>query len=133
MAFHINGRDFELLSLRTGPTGLLVRLEGVLNRSNAEVLCGLDVYVPAASLPPLPDGEFYWHEVIGLRVIAGDLELGRVVDILQTGVYDIYVVHSDEKKEYLFPAVEEIVTNIDLKNGVMVVDPPEGLLHINAL
>jgi len=66
-------------------------------------------------------------------VIAGDLELGRVVDILQTGVYDIYVVHSDEKKEYLFPAVEEIVTNIDLKNGVMVVDPPEGLLHINAL
>lgn len=125
--------QFELLSLRETPSGFLVRLKGVVNRSEAEALSGLTVYVSAASLPQLPDGEFYWHEVIGLKVVAADVELGRVVDILRTGAHDIYVVHSADKREYFFPAVEEIVTKIDVQRGVMIVDPPEGLLDIDAL
>jgi 16S rRNA processing protein RimM len=129
----IGDRQFELLSLREAPNGCLVRLKGVLNRSEAEVLSGLAVYVPASSLPQLPDGEFYWHEVIGLRVVAAGVELGRVVDILRTGAHDIYVVHSTDKREYFFPAVEEIVTQIDVQHGVMLVEPPEGLLDIDAL
>lgn len=126
----IGERQFEILSLRKASSGFLVRLDGVANRSEAEALSGLTVYVSAASLPQLPDGEFYWHEVIGLRVVAAGVELGRVVDILRTGAHDIYVVHSTDKREYFFPAVEEIVTKIDVQHGVMLVDPPEGLLEI---
>ncbi|MEZ0328162.1 MAG: ribosome maturation factor RimM [Dissulfuribacterales bacterium] len=129
----IGERHFELLSLREAPSGFLVRLKGVLNRSDAEALSGSTVYVSALSLPQLPDGEFYWHEVIGLRVVAAGVELGRVVDILQTGAHDIYVVHSEDKKEYFFPAVEDIVTRIDVQHKVMFVDPPDGLLDIDAL
>lgn len=133
LQLEISERQFELLSVRDASSGFLVRLKGVLNRSDAEALSGLDVYISASSLPQLPDGEFYWHEVIGLRVVAAGVELGRVVDILRTGAHDIYVVHSADKREYLFPAVEEIVTQIDVKQGVMFVNPPEGLLEIDAL
>ncbi len=133
LRLEIGERQFEILSLRKTSSSFLVRLKGVVNRSEAEALSGLTVYVSAASLPQLSDGEFYWHEVIGLRAVAAGVELGRVVDILRTGAHDIYVVHSADKREYFFPAVEEIVTKIDVRRGVMIVNPPEGLLDIDAL
>lgn len=133
MELLIGGERFKILSLRQVRNGLLVQLGNVLTRSEAEALCGSVVYVDAAHLPSLPEGEFYWHEIIGIRVIADGIELGRVVDILRTGAHDIYVVHSDDKREYLLPAVEEIVRHIDVQQGIMLVSPPDGLLDINAL
>jgi 16S rRNA processing protein RimM len=67
---------------------------------------------------------------MGLKVftVQGEL-LGKISDILATGSNDVYAVRSGEK-EYLIPAVEGIVTTINLGEGVMIVDPPEGLLEL---
>ena len=65
----------------------------------------------------------------GLRVQMQDgLELGNITDILETGANDVYIIQSAEYGEILLPATDETILNIDLDGGVMMVNPPEGLI-----
>ncbi|HWQ46061.1 MAG TPA: ribosome maturation factor RimM, partial [Longilinea sp.] len=84
------------------------------------------LYVTTADLPKLPDGEYYHHQLIGLKVQdeAGVL-IGVLADIIETGANDVYVVQNDAGKEVLLPALKNIVISVDLQQGVMVVHPPE--------
>jgi 16S rRNA processing protein RimM len=84
------------------------------------------VYVKAADLPKLPEGEFYYHELIGLRVVdEQDQELGVLTEILETGANDVYVVTSPDGTELLFPAIEEVFLGVDLVKGEIRVRPQE--------
>jgi 16S rRNA processing protein RimM len=107
------------------PPLLLLRLEGVGDRTAAEALRGAELQVPAASLPPLPAGTYYLHQIVGLRVLTEDgRELGRVEDVERPGGNDVYVVGP-----YLIPALREVVREIDLAAGRMVIRPLPGLLE----
>jgi 16S rRNA processing protein RimM len=103
--------------------------EGVTTREHAASLVGLWLQIPVAEVRPLPAGQFYRFEVVGLEVRdeAGQV-LGRVKDILETGANDVYVVAAGEgtrtKDEILFPALKQVVLKIDPRAGVMVVRPP---------
>ena len=93
-------------------------------------LVGRELYVRRSQLPPLADDEFYWFDLIGLRVVTDEgLELGRLENIMETGSNDVYLVRA-EGKEYLIPAIEEVVKAIDLDAGVMTISPLEGLLDL---
>jgi 16S rRNA processing protein RimM len=107
----------------------LLRLEEVTERTAAEKLRGQDVEVPTAEALPLPRGQFYWHEVIGLSVVDNTTgqTLGTVKDILETGANDVYVVQTDGR-EILVPAIKEIVKTIDPSAGRMLIEPLPGLL-----
>lgn len=91
---------------------------------------GRELYVTQDQLPDLPAGEYYWRDLVGLQVVtvAGEA-LGTVTGIIPTGSNDVYVVQG-EVREYLIPALEEVVTEIDLDRRIMMVDPPEGLLDL---
>jgi 16S rRNA processing protein RimM len=106
---------------------LVLKLEGIDDRSSAEELRGSDVDVLLEDAVPLPDGEYYWQQIIGLAVedTAGRV-LGRVNEILRTGANDVYVV-STAGREILLPAIKDVVRLIDLDGGRMVVDLPLGL------
>lgn len=105
----------------------LLRLAGVADRNAAEGLRGRDVYLRAADLPVLPEGEYYAHDLVGLRVVddAGQ-DLGELAEVLATGANDVYVVRTPDG-ERLLPAIESVVRRIDLDQGVIVVTVPPGL------
>lgn len=108
--------------------GALFRLEGIDTIEQAEALRGKLVQVPVAEAPALAEDQFYWHQIIGLVVedTAGN-SIGRVVDILRTGVNDVYLVDADGK-EVLIPAIEDVVKKVDLARGRMIVELMPGLL-----
>ena len=86
-------------------------------------------YVPASDRPPLEDGEYYHHQLLGLKVVSDDgQELGQLCDILETGANDVYMVRSEIGKEILLPAIESVILDIDLGKGLMRVHLLPGLL-----
>ncbi len=112
---------------------VLLRLAGVETRTQAEQLAGRQVLGDRRRFPPLPDGEYYWFQLLGLPVYdAGDgALLGRLQEILPTPGHDVYVVVQGQR-EFLLPAVAEVVVEINLQEGFLKVAPPPGLLETYA-
>lgn len=93
-------------------------------------LVGKELYALRAQFPELPDGEYYWCDLVGLTVLTAEgVNLGVLTNIIATGSNDVYVVESGGR-EYLIPAIEEVVVNIDLDEGRMIVCPSDGLLDL---
>lgn len=105
---------------------VILKLAGIDNRDDAEKLRDEALTVPAiANLTD--EGAYYIHDIIGLRVEdSGGDTLGVVKEVLTTGANDVYVVHGD-RGELLLPALDDVVTKIDVAGGTMSVDVPEGL------
>jgi 16S rRNA processing protein RimM len=106
---------------------VLLKLEGVDSRGDAERWRNAIVQVPGAERVRLPRGHYFWEDVIGLEVRDEDgARLGRVRDILQTGANDVYVVDT-EPGELLVPAIKDVVKRIDPAKGEMTVRLLEGM------
>ena len=113
-------------SFRQGGS-LVLKLEGVDSRSDAEVHRGKPLHVPFSALSPLPEGSYYHFQIIDMQVwTTGGEYLGVVGSILSTGSNDVYVV-KDGDSELLVPALEEVVLEVDVEGRRMTVDLPEGL------
>lgn len=90
---------------------------------------GAGIFAERSQLPPLPDGEYYWCDLIGMAVLLEDgTSLGEITSIIQTGSNDVYVVE-DGSREVLIPAIEDVVVDIDPEARVMRVSLLEGLLE----
>lgn len=107
----------------------LMHLEGIDDREAAEVFRGRYILVSLADAVPLEDDEVYLFQVMGLEVVtlAGE-RLGRVVDIIETGANDVYVVRGETYGEVLVPAIESVIVRIDVEGGTMTIRPMAGLL-----
>jgi len=129
----VGGKRFVVTKASRGRKHVLLGLEGVETREQAEALVGREVQGEAGRFPALPSGEFYWFQVLGLPVIhAGNgAVLGHLAEIWPTGAHDVYVVRQGNR-EVLLPAVEEVIQEIDLQAGCLKVWPPEGLLELYA-
>lgn len=106
----------------------LLSFAGCRNRNDAELLRGKVVMISIDQAAPLEDGQYYLFELIGLRVIANQIEIGRISEVLQTGANDVYIVESEEYGEVLVPAHDETIQSIDFERGVVAMALPEGLL-----
>ena len=122
----------KITGMKTHQGHVLLRLEGVNDRTAAEGLRGLTILADAASLPELPDGGVYLHELIGLQVVdaATDAAIGALERVDARSGQEIWVIRTEEGKEILFPAVEEFVAGIDPEAGTVRVTPPPGLLEL---
>ena len=122
------GHDISRIkSVRNSNNGLLIQLENIEYREEAQKLRNTVVYILTSEIPNLPSGRFYHHQVVGLVVYRDDkTRLGIVSDIITTGSNDVYVIKPDDEKmkEYLLPAITSVILEIDLKKGIMVVNPP---------
>jgi 16S rRNA processing protein RimM len=128
--FFIGGdrRPYAVESVRRHGREMLLRLEEILDRDSAERLRGEILYIRVDDLPPLPSGVYYLHQIEGLDVFTEDGErLGRVKEILKTGANDVYVVQGD-KGEILLPAIPQVIREVRLEEGRMVVRLMEGLV-----
>ncbi len=108
----------------------VVRLEGSTDRDQAEQSRGCDIAIRRDALPELDAGEYYWHQLIGLTVqtAADALVLGKVTELLETGSNDVLVVvgqgmdESIDERERLIPYRPEVVLEVRLDSGLLVVD-----------
>ncbi|MBF0846443.1 ribosome maturation factor RimM [Streptococcus danieliae] len=107
----------------------LVKFEGIDNIEEAEKFKNLQLKVDEENLSDLEDGEFYFYEIIGCKVIDENKNIvGEIVDILQTGANDVWVIKTDKNKEILIPYIEEVVKNIDIDNKIINIELMEGLI-----
>ncbi len=109
---------------------LLIALKEYDTINQVQRLVGREVYANRDQLPELDEGEYYWCDLLGLKVVTEQGEfLGTITDIIATGSNDVYVVKYDAR-EYLIPALEEVVLDVDLDEEKMVISPPDGLLDL---
>jgi 16S rRNA processing protein RimM len=107
---------------------VLLKLDGIDTPEEAEELRGCLLEVPESQLRLLAEGEFYRFQVVGLRVYDGEGHaLGEVAEVLPTGSNDVYVVRG-AMGELLVPAIDEVVKEVDVDSGRMVVELMEGML-----
>jgi 16S rRNA processing protein RimM len=110
---------------------LLLAVDGVGSREEAEALRGTELHVPIGDLPELDDPDVYYdHQLVGLAArLADGTVLGEVAAVRHEGA-ETLVVRRTEGGELLVPFVTAIVPTVDVAGGFVVVDPPEGLLEL---
>jgi len=136
----LNELDEVLIRLQKGPAKkykvkgvqpqhntFFIELEGINDPDSAGELVGSGILIPADMLKELPEDEFYWHEIIGLKAIteSGDY-LGVVSSIVPAGGADVYAI-TGGPREILLPAIEDVIRKIDLEKGELTVRLPKGL------
>lgn len=125
-------RSFVIDSVRAHGGRLLVRLDGVADRDAADGLRGTLFLVDTAELPPIEDpDEFYDHQLEGLAVrTLGGEDIGVVAEVLHTPAGELLSVKTPAGAEVLVPFVAAIVPRVSLADGLVEIDPPEGLLDL---
>jgi 16S rRNA processing protein RimM len=115
------------LAPHRGHAEVIFQLADVADRDEAEKLRGWLIQVPVSEAWKLPRGRYYWHQIIGLRVVTTDgEEIGTVTEILETGANDVYVVKGGGR-ERLIPAIKQVVQKIAPDQGEMVVTLLPGM------
>lgn len=127
-----NGKWFEIEKVRFQQKGIILKLSGVDDRNDAETFRGSVLRVRASVLPEPVLSENSLLRIVGFSVISSSGEnIGRVEDVLQTSAQNVLVVNCGGK-EILIPAVDAFLTEINLMEGMIVIDPIDGLLDGDA-
>lgn len=109
---------------------LLVKLQGTNEINFAKTWVGSTLLVAEEDLEPPKPGEYYYYQAVGLEVFTTQGErIGKVTRIWIKEGGDLYVV-TDASKEYLIPAVKEVIEKIDLPAGKIIINLPEGILEV---
>jgi 16S rRNA processing protein RimM len=120
----------KLKSIAFSGGKLVIGFMGLDDIDQAQTYVGSEICLLRSQLPKPEVDEYYWCDLIGLRVATIEgVELGVIEDIFEAGSSDIYVVRGTER-EYLIPAIADVISSVDLKNGRMLVSPLEGLLDL---
>lgn len=118
-------RAFEIESWRPGKGCLVVRFKGIGDRTAAERLCNVDLYVPRERLPPPEPGEFYHADLIGLTAVTAEgAAIGTVVAIHDFGAGDILEIKPRAGPTLMLPFTEAAVPKVDTAGGTITVVPP---------
>jgi len=120
----------EVAGVRPFKRGLLVKFDDVRDRTAAEAMAGRYLLVPLAELEPLEEGEYYYHQLLGLEVVTRDGErVGCVREVYETAPAHLLEV-TGEGKPHLIPFTARIVRQVDLEARRIVIEPPPGLLEL---
>ena len=122
-------KEFDVVITGEIKNGLSARMSGVISKEEADKLKGTRLFVPRERLPELLEDEYYHTDLIGL--IVQNLEgsnIGRIKSVLNHGASDLLEIENKrENKSILVPFTREIVPKVDLKNSIVIIDPPKGL------
>jgi 16S rRNA processing protein RimM len=126
-------QSVDITDWRKHNNGLVVKVAGIDDRDVAQKLVGSEIFVSEEALSDLPDGEFYWRDLIGMAVVTDKgYDLGRVSDIMETGANDVLVVKANlkdgfGKKERLIPyLMDQVILSISAEDKQICVDWDPG-------
>jgi 16S rRNA processing protein RimM len=127
--FEVEGgsRRLTITGIRQSKSSLIAKFEGIGERSEAERLKGLELYVPRDRLPALEKDAYYHADLIGLEVAAGGKSLGRVAEVWNFGAGDLLEIKTEGQSNTLF--VPFAGAKVDLDRGMVEVELPEGYLE----
>lgn len=109
----------------------VVKFAGVDNRNQADALRDKELAIPESEIGELPDDHFFIHDLVGMTVRRKDgVQVGKVQDVVKTGGVDL--LQLDERGDLLIPFVDAICIEVDQEARTITIDPPEGLLQLNA-
>ncbi|GIV66772.1 MAG: ribosome maturation factor RimM [Chloroflexota bacterium] len=116
-------------SLRSKGKQVLIAFEEIGDPESTAPYRNQYLFVRSDEIPPLPEGEYYHHELLGLNVFTPDGQrLGTLVEILETGANDVYIIRDEgSEKELLVPAIPEVLLEIRLAERILIISPPEWL------
>ncbi len=114
--------------IREHQKGVIIKFNGINTPEEAGKLRNTWVYIKASDAPPLPKGQIYQHELFGFQVVDdNDNPLGELVEIIETGANNVYVVRDASGKEILLPAIPSVILELDADRRLMRVHLLEGL------
>lgn len=123
------GKDYKesrIQQVRQKPPFLLIKFQQYQDEIEVSALVNTLVYVRKESLPELPEGEYYFHQLIGLDVVnEQDERIGKLKEILETGANDVYVIAKKDGSEELIAAIPQVVVRIDLIARKIIIRPPD--------
>lgn len=110
---------------------VILKLRGIEDRNASEAQRNKGVYIEEADLKELPEDTYYVRDLIGMRVERehGAL-LGELTDVIQNSAQDLYEIKLEDGKKVLLPVVKEFVLSVDLRERVIKIKPPQGLLEL---
>ncbi|MDQ0678037.1 16S rRNA processing protein RimM [Arthrobacter pascens] len=110
---------------------LLLGFDEIESRNQAETLRGAKLFIETEDLDEDDDEGWYEHELVGLEARVGSHVVGKVSGLRTLPVQDLLVVETPDGKEILIPFVEQIVPEVNVAEGFVLVTPPEGLFEVN--
>ena len=134
-AVFLKGKDgtlceYAIKNVSAHAGGFIIGLDDFSDINQVLSLIGSELCLKLGQLPVPGKDEYYWRDLIGLTVHTDQgVELGTLVDIFETGSSDIYVVRGSSK-EYLIPAIADVIADIDIPGKKMIITPLEGLLDL---
>jgi 16S rRNA processing protein RimM len=125
-----SARNYEVAGGGSGRSGeVRLALRGIGDRNTAMALRGLMVLVEESFLGELPQGEYYWHQLVGCSVEGDDgTAIGRVSEIWETGAHDVLVVEDGAGSRHLLSTARELIPEIDVEARRIVVKMLPGLI-----
>jgi 16S rRNA processing protein RimM len=121
-------RPVTVASTRPHRNRLLVTFEEVRDRNEAERLAETYLFVAASDVAPPPPGEFWPHQLVGCRVeTESGRSLGRIAEVVHSPANDLWVARSEDGEEVLVPALQDVVVEVDVASGLVVVAEVPGL------
>jgi 16S rRNA processing protein RimM len=127
-------QSLKITRRRPHNDGLIIGFEGISTAEQVAKYRAQTVYVLAEDRPALPEGEYYHHQVLGLKVVdESGAVLGVITEIIETGANDVYVVNNDQPpvREILIPAIKQVLLDVDLDTKTMRVHLLPGLVDNN--
>lgn len=116
-------------AFQTGQRARLT-LEDVQSREEAESIVGSPVYLPLSTLPDLSGDQFYYHDVVGFKLLDGNIEIGIIDSVVSTGRQDLFSVKSLKDEEILIPITDEVIKELDREGKRVVTTLPDGLVDV---
>lgn len=137
----VPGTEFVVEPAKAGPLTirsarwnkdiLLLGFEEVSNRNRAEELRGAKLFVETEELEENDEEGWYEHELVGLEARVGSQAVGRIKALNTMPAQDLLVIEDADGKEILIPFVEEIVPEVNVAEGYILLTPPTGLFELN--
>ncbi len=125
----INNFEYEIESVKLQKNLFLLKFTNLNSIEDAEKLKNKIIYANEEEMPPLPEGVFYIKDIIGLSVYDGDKFVGEIVDWIETGANNVYIIKRPDGKDVLIPAIDSVIKEIDIENKKMSVNMLEGLME----
>lgn len=114
---HRKHKNFDLLSF-----------DGFDDINSVEQFKQADLKITAEQQDDLSDGEYYYHEIIGLEVFdLANNNLGKIKEIIELGANDVWVIQKSGKKDLLIPAISDVVKEINVDDQKVIIDLLDGL------
>ncbi|UXM90129.1 ribosome maturation factor RimM [Paenarthrobacter sp. JL.01a] len=110
---------------------LLLGFEEIADRNAAEAIRGAKLFIETEELDDDDEEGWYEHELVGLQARVGAQVVGKVAALNTMPAQDLLVIESEDGKEILVPFVDEIVPEVNIEDGYILITPPAGLFELN--